>query len=325
MSKRFISFDLLRGFATIAVLLIHLTAPQLPDSDLVTLFINQASRFAVPVFLILSGWGLDRTDALDSQIDYPAFLKERLLKILPAYFFWSIIYATTNFWLVGEELSFLTFIKLFLTGHLSYHLYFVPLIVGLYIFYPLLSKIAYNKYMAVAFAGIFIYQHISDHLIGYIPYDRLQDYYTYAFCFFFGIWLSRDFKVKLKRFEVYRYGILVFTLLTLGLLVEESYLSGGQVIGNTRPLVTFYSIGIVLTFMLYKLPGEKILLWFSRYSFLIYLSHVFFLKLLEVGVEGLSINLHPMVYLIMIGSGLVLILYLFIKLVDREPFKRLIS
>ncbi|MGX7108539.1 acyltransferase [Facklamia miroungae] len=325
MTKRFIQFDLLRGLATIAVLLIHLTAPLLGKNKLWILALNQATRFAVPVFLILSGWGLDRTDALDSQLHYPAFLKERLKKIIPAYLCWSLIYALANFWLVGEELSLLTFLQFLLLGKTSYHLYFVPLIVALYIIYPLLSKIAYNKYLALAFAGLFIFQHVSDHLLGYIPYDKVQDYYTYAFCFFFGIWLSRNFLQKVKRFQVYRYGVVILTLLFLGLLIEESYLSGGEVIANTRPLVTFYSIGLVLTFMLYRLPFDKVLLWFSQYSFLIYLSHVLFLKILEGTVEKLGLSMPPLIYVILVGSGLLICLYLLIKVVDREPLKRWIS
>ncbi|MGF3115125.1 acyltransferase [Facklamia sp. P12937] len=325
MTKRFIPFDLLRGLATIAVLLIHLTAPLLGENKLWILALNQATRFAVAVFLMLSGWGLDRTDALDSQLDYPAFLKDRLIKIIPAYLCWSLIYAWANFWLVGEELSLLTFLQFLLLGKTSYHLYFVPLIVGLYIFYPLLSKIADNKFLAIAFVGLFIFQDVSDHLLGYIPYDKVQDYYSYAFCFFFGIWLSRDFQAKLKSFQVYRYGILIYTVIMLGLLIEESYLSGGAVIANTRPLVTFYSIGLVLTFMLYRLPFEKLFLWFSRYSFLIYLSHVLFLKILEGTVEKIGLSMPPLIYVSVVGSGLFICLYLLIKVVDREPFKRWLS
>ena len=61
MSKRYEKFDILRAFAILAVVLIHITAPLATDEDIFSIVLNQVSRFAVPVFFILSGWGLTAT------------------------------------------------------------------------------------------------------------------------------------------------------------------------------------------------------------------------------------------------------------------------
>lgn len=55
MNKRFENFDYLRGFAMIGVVLIHITAPLVSSGDLWSWLFNQLSRFAVPVFFLLSG------------------------------------------------------------------------------------------------------------------------------------------------------------------------------------------------------------------------------------------------------------------------------
>src|SRR5699024_12452122 len=58
MDTRYEKFDILRGFAIIGVVLIHITAPLATDGDVFSIIVNQMSRFAVPVFFFLSGWGL---------------------------------------------------------------------------------------------------------------------------------------------------------------------------------------------------------------------------------------------------------------------------
>src|SRR5690242_5000258 len=89
------TIDVLRLVSILAVLLIHTTTRTLEIShydlvnNLFTLFLNQASRFAVPLFFLISGFVLEVSN---KPIKYITFLKKRLGKIFIPYIFWSLIY-----------------------------------------------------------------------------------------------------------------------------------------------------------------------------------------------------------------------------------------
>lgn len=69
LAKRFGGPDSLRGISVIGVILIHITSFTTIENGEVTyalsIFINQLARFAVPAFLILSGWGLSISNKLE--------------------------------------------------------------------------------------------------------------------------------------------------------------------------------------------------------------------------------------------------------------------
>lgn len=79
--------DFLRVLAMAAVILGHVTAAYIHNESSFTLlgmnpafFLNQAARFSVPMFFFLSGFSLGLRE---QPLSYPAFLKERFLRILP--------------------------------------------------------------------------------------------------------------------------------------------------------------------------------------------------------------------------------------------------
>ncbi|NFE81275.1 acyltransferase family protein, partial [Clostridium sporogenes] len=64
MKKRIESMDILKSLSTLAVIMIHVSASAINNSQFDTniykfsLILNQLSRFSVPVFIFLSGMGL---------------------------------------------------------------------------------------------------------------------------------------------------------------------------------------------------------------------------------------------------------------------------
>ena len=88
--------DGLRVVAILAVLAIHTTTRTLEASDAqilqfpFTFFVNQAARFAVPLFFLISGFVLEVSFAFHKN--YFSYLKKRLSKIFVPYLFWSAIY-----------------------------------------------------------------------------------------------------------------------------------------------------------------------------------------------------------------------------------------
>ena len=131
--------DFLRVLAMAAVILGHVTAAYIHNESSFTLlgmnpafFLNQAARFSVPMFFFLSGFSLGLRE---QPLSYPAFLKERFLRILPPYLVWTLIYELWNASLAPRRL-----LRDLLTGQAAPHLYFIPILLQFYLLYPLLRR-----------------------------------------------------------------------------------------------------------------------------------------------------------------------------------------
>lgn len=134
------AIDYLRTISILAVVLIHTTTKTLEASGYnlnvfsLTLFLNQLSRFAVPLFFLISGFVLEMN--YDFHLNYIAYLKKRLSKIFIPYLFWSLIY---YFFVYTQNHD--NFVKVILTGNASYQLYFIPTLLIFYLIFPLLHKV----------------------------------------------------------------------------------------------------------------------------------------------------------------------------------------
>lgn len=311
MSTRYEKFDLLRGFAITAVVLIHITAPLATDGDIFSIIVNQVSRFAVPVFFFLSGWGLTMAESFEKSEDYWDFLKARFLSIFPQYVIWNFIYlAYSDVWSVE---NFSELLKAFLLGTIYNHLYFVPVILILYVFYPLLLKIS-NKTGVLISLFITIISQLSDIWIVHEYFYMNRNLFNWIFYFIFGIWFSKNFEDKVQRLQKYKLPIWIGLALSMTLVVLTPFLVGeifdfNLVLASTRPTVIYYSTMLVLFMIVTPFNHQKfneLFLTLSKYSFYIYLSHYIFVSLwrdfyLKLGWDWNSI-LYVLVTLILIMS-----------------------
>ncbi len=153
MNERNYAIDFIRLVSILGVVVIHTTTA---FNDRVTLFsldfyffhlINQASRFAVPLFFLISGFLLASRYV---EIKNPLiFYKKRLYKILIPYVTWSMIYYLIIFPNSINSLLSKKFTNALLTGDSSYQLYFIPAIIILYLLFPLIiyfKKILLTKW-----------------------------------------------------------------------------------------------------------------------------------------------------------------------------------
>lgn len=129
-SVRIFEFDFLRVIAVLAVIMIHTSAnlvihyPQNSTEFIVGNFFDSISRFAVPFFVMISGYFM-----LDEKREMPVFkIKNKIIKIIFLLLIWSCFYALIY--------KFHNFIPAFLYGH--YHLWYLYLIIGLYLITPIL-------------------------------------------------------------------------------------------------------------------------------------------------------------------------------------------
>ncbi|MBQ9573528.1 MAG: acyltransferase [Acidaminococcaceae bacterium] len=143
MSERNIVVDRLRALAMLGVIGIHIGpfvfASSTPRLDLFLLF-QVFTRFAVPSFFFISGFGLFCNDALHKPFHYLNFIKKHLITVGLPYFVWSFFYIVMWQWedMYRPDRSFSVpvLIVKFLLGEGCYHIYFMVILLYFYFSMP---------------------------------------------------------------------------------------------------------------------------------------------------------------------------------------------
>ena len=140
--------DNMRGLCMLGVIGIHIGSLALaPNSFTLYLLLEILSRYSVPSFFFISGYGLACTDKgllAGSALNYIDFMKKRLRGAGLPYVSWSLFYML-YFWLilppgfVGWEPLHVAFVLFFGLG--CYHLYFMVILLWFYGTYPLWRKL----------------------------------------------------------------------------------------------------------------------------------------------------------------------------------------
>lgn len=161
--------DNLRGICMLGVIAIHIGSLALaPNSFTLYVILEILSRYSVPAFFFISGYGLACTDKAllrkDGSFSYAEFLKKRLRGAGLPYLSWSLFYLF-YFWLilppgyVSWNPLHLAFVIFFGLG--CYHLYFMVILLWFYGSYPLWRKLLQliNKYsIELGLALLFCFQ-----------------------------------------------------------------------------------------------------------------------------------------------------------------------
>lgn len=133
--------DRLRNLSTLMVILIHVAAPiaHAEGSDFhgsvwwTGNFWNSLTRPGVPLFVMLSGYLL-----LGKDYELGGFLKKRFSRVVIPAIFWMLIYSLYGYLAKGSPATVGETLKGLVTGPVHYHLWFIYLIIGLYLVYPIL-------------------------------------------------------------------------------------------------------------------------------------------------------------------------------------------
>lgn len=140
--KRIEELDFTRIIAMIAVITIHVTSAYIGyQSNIlvmgmnVAFILNQLTRFAVPLFILLSGTSLGLSANDDS---YRGFLHKRLTKIGIPYLAWTAVYIIYNNHSDLSAINFRSVLRTVLLGQAAPHLYFVVIIFQFYLIFPFL-------------------------------------------------------------------------------------------------------------------------------------------------------------------------------------------
>ena len=140
--------DNLRGICMLGVIGIHIGSLALaPNNFTLYLFLEILSRYSVPSFFFISGYGLACTDKgllSGSRLNYIDFMKKRLRGAGLPYLSWSLFYML-YFWLilppgfVSWNPLHVAYVLFFGLG--CYHLYFMVILLWFYASYPLWRRL----------------------------------------------------------------------------------------------------------------------------------------------------------------------------------------
>lgn len=134
----------LRVIAIIAVIIIHVTAGfyhQFGQIEAVTWWfsnvLNAASRFAVPVFIMISGAVL-----LGRKISILDFYRKRSVRLIPPLIFWNLVFVGYSVYNgMGTE-SLIWFLKIgfFIEGRAATHLWYLSMLLCLMMLAPFVNQ-----------------------------------------------------------------------------------------------------------------------------------------------------------------------------------------
>lgn len=140
--------DNLRGICMLGVIGIHIGSLALaPNNFTLYLLLEILSRYSVPSFFFISGYGLACTDKgllSGSRLNYIGFMKKRLRGAGLPYLSWSLFYML-YFWLilppgfVSWNPLHVAYVLFFGLG--CYHLYFMVILLWFYASYPLWRRL----------------------------------------------------------------------------------------------------------------------------------------------------------------------------------------
>jgi len=299
--------DYLRGLTTIFVILIHLTSNCItyPKNSLTyQIFgsINCALTFAVPTFLFISALIMTYQAKYKKQLNWVKFITKRIFKVLSALILWSIIYILYK----GNinEITIKKLINYLVLGKASYHLYFIPLIMQLYLIFPIiwfltkkLSKIRINH--KLSFILCLIVASIIQYYFTII--FRLNIFKTFAYFstiifsytlpIAIGTWIGFNY-TEVKNF-FNKYVALILIVLTS---ISGYYYIKFEFINYTYKSTLLFSplywclIILTLTYLLRYIKKCAFLNNISKYSFVIYLSHPLILNFLNAKFKWETIN-----------------------------------
>ncbi len=340
-NSRLIHYDLLRIFACFSVVMLHSAAQfwySLPVDDpnwLVANSYDAIFRFGVPIFIMISG-----VMFLDSpkEIQVKRLFTHNILRIFVIYAVWSVAYglfdcrryplATINKGVVMDEII-----------ANRYHLWFLPMIAGIYFLLPILKQWICNapKKNIEYFIVLFVFLQVGKETLLAVFKHPLIGYFTgfinlymvagYLGYFIIGYYIAHYGMDKKWHKWIYLSGILsaFFNILLGNYLAVRT----GQATGDIYDSFGIFTFCIVISIFLFfsdrmsKITfGRgvgKLITEVSKATFGIYLMHIALIEYLEpLGIHSMMIP--PILGIPLLALGCFVVCFLASALLRRIPF-----
>jgi surface polysaccharide O-acyltransferase-like enzyme len=310
--------DLLRVFASFAVIVCHLASRQISvvavgsQSWQIFNLYNALVRWCVPVFVMLSGMFM-----LDPKkgLPLPKLLFHNCLRIVVCLMFWGGVYAVTGYCIDGGRFTWQGLWNAILNalrGDTRYHLWFLYMILGLYLITPILrafcrgaSRGDFHWFFLIAFlfasvipTAFQLWPRADIMPVLKLWYERLDIQLVMGYVgYYVAGWYLREYTLsRIAEALIYVFGIIGATITVWGTSVLSH--SAGRLVETLfsffSPNVVCFSIAIVVLFRYVLGVSEERsrrqrLSGVAQVAFGIYLIHDLFLTLMNfLGVSVLS-------------------------------------
>lgn len=300
--KRIIYLELLRVFAAICVIMIHVAAQNWSKANIYSVdwqmmnIYDSFSRVAVPLFVMISG-----AIFLNRSISIKTIIKKYILRIAIVLIVWSLIYAFIYSLQNGETLK--QFILRFIGGH--YHLWYLYMLIGLYLIMPILKKITESKQLTEYFLFLsFVFTSFLPTLIKIPIFNFFSDPFGsfhyhltlgYSSYFVAGYYLHEYDLNERGRKIIYLLGIIgfLFTIMSTSIMTFSRGSAYNGFYNNFMLGVVLEAVAIFVFCKYLKIDLStktlKVINFISKYSLGIYLVHVFVLDRFKLlGLTTLS-------------------------------------
>lgn len=317
MQQRVIYADILRILATIAVIIIHVSAvgfrelnPASFEWNVLNIY-DSLVRWCVPVFVMLSGmFFLDP----NKEIKVKGLYFKSISRILAALLVWAFIYELYKHAIRQNTLSFDflydTIIKI-VQGNTHYHLWFLYMIIGIYVITPILRvfiKNATKRDIEYFLIIAFLFTSLIPTLGKFHPFSIFTPFISnfdinlvlgYVAYFVAGYYLSQFNLTKNIKCLIYALGIssVIFTVIATSMISLQEGSPDIFFYGYLRANIFFTSIALFLfakesfSGRYYKQSTLKLISTLSKYSFGMFLVHDMMRTLLmKAGLNNLTFN-----------------------------------
>lgn len=287
--------DYMRFISCFAVIIVHITATGVDEyihgsiPYTLMLLINRSLKFTTPVFIFLSGvTSFYSYINKNNKFNYIEFLVKRLSKVLFAYFIWCIIYYVSYIRLGYYAMDIGFFVKSVLQGTMSYHLYFVIIIVQMYIVGPIFYNIlknSENKVIILLFSGLITY--LCAEFIRFNLSDRL--FLKYIVFYMLGIFVTLEYNKYLLWIKKNKALIIAGYLILCLIYTLASYYNS---VLTTLVWFLFSSVSVFYVYLIGLLMKDKLkniysfIKVFGQSSYYIYLMHPLILTIMIIYAQN---------------------------------------
>ena len=343
----------MKGFAILGIVIHHwfLYIPHynyLPVLSSIAVKLSSIGGTLVHLFFILSGYGLYISYHNNGINSWILWAKKRVVKILIPY--WIIVLFTylliNNFQSIlphhlengYSSLSLLSYIFLFRNIYppswgLNYTFWFMPVIIGLYMVFPIFVRIL-EKYGARYFLFISLlinYISITFFVVFDLPIGHQSDWFMfYIIQFSLGILLAHHSVNKifsLYHISTLKLCFLGFTLYALSLFIKNSWISGSYY----NDIFTSAG-GFLIVFCIYRWITKFNLRYFieifgklGKESYTIYLIHYPLIMLLVEPTSNSSLKIMTESSFMLISGVVFCLLVLPISIIISKSLNNILS
>ena len=335
-------FDFLRVLAAFSVILVHVNALPWVNMNIrsftwvVLTIIDNVTRWAVPVFMMMSG-----AIFLENNYSIKKIITKNLFRILTAYIIWSALYLIIS--ICNGEVSGTDIIFAFING--PGHFWYLPWIAIMYLLTPILQKITNSdqtvKYVLVlSFIMNSIIPQIMDTValfsdlgleILIAAYSKIAPGELFdVFYFLFGWYLANAEISKKQRHIIYMLGgagLLYTTLITVFISIWKNYPINTFVVPYQATIVLFSTA--IFVYAKYHFSYDKVgkavkkaVQSLAYNSFGIYLVHVMVLECITK-LFGEQLFAENTIFIVFLISILVLLIsYIISAVIHTIPVLR---